>query len=177
MSTSTKLSSRVIFLILFITLSFSTLSFAQIKSPAKIQDHTSSIVVNGTAEGMNIIYTFNSSSKTSFAGIITGTLNTVSQKFYCIDLLHEVNPSTHPTYTDEGVTPAEMTYILNHYFPFVTSYTSKLSDNTQEAAAIQAAIWHFSDGVDANTITNTTIKARTLAIIADASANSGSTQP
>jgi len=126
---------------------------------------------------MNIIYTFNSSSKTSFAGIITGTLNTVSQKFYCIDLLHEVNPSTHPTYTDEGVTPAEMTYILNHYFPFVTSYTSKLSDNTQEAAAIQAAIWHFSDGVDANTITNTTIKARTLAIIADASANSGSTQP
>ncbi|MFZ1320486.1 MAG: T9SS type A sorting domain-containing protein, partial [Ignavibacteria bacterium] len=35
----------------------------------------------------------------------------------------------------------------------------------------QCAIWHFSDGVDANTITDNTIKVRTLEIIADADAN------
>ncbi len=158
---------------------FSTTYFAQIKGVKSVLDHTSNIVVNATAEGTTISYTYNSNSKSNFAGVISGTLNgTTTVKFYCIDLLHDVNPGNHPTYWDQGSTPAEMTYILNNYFPFNTSnYTGKLSDINKEAASIQTAIWHFSDGVDANTITDATIKNRTLSIIADASANSSNTIP
>ena len=47
-----------------------------------------------------------------FAGVIKGTLNGTEQKFYCIDLNHNVNPSSHPTYWDEGSTSSELTYIL-----------------------------------------------------------------
>ncbi|MEZ4822808.1 MAG: thioester domain-containing protein [Ignavibacteria bacterium] len=44
----------------------------------------------------------------------------------------------------------------------------------KEVAATQVALWHYSDGVDANTVTNNTIRDRALEIIADADANAGS---
>lgn len=177
MTKSTKMLFRV-FLTCSLLLALSTTYFAQTKSVKSVLDHTSNIVVNGTAEGKSVTYTYSGDSKTNFAGVISGTLNgTTTVKFYCIDLLHEVNSSQHPTYWDQGTTPAEMTYILNNYFPFKTSYTGKLSDTDKEAASIQLAIWHFSDGVDASTITDATIKSRTLAIIADASANANNAKP
>ena len=140
-------------------------------------NNTSIIVLSGTAEGTNITYTYAGSSKSNFAGVITGTLNGQTQKFYCIDLLHEVNPGNHPTYTDQNSTPSLITYVLNNYYPYKTSYTGMLSDVNQEAASVQAAIWHFSDGVDANSITDATIKNRTLAIIADANSNANNVTP
>jgi len=154
----------------FVLLSVPT--FAQKSGVKGALDYTSNIVVNGTAEGINNLG-FNN--ETGFAGIITGTLNGQPQKFYCIDLAHTVNPSQHPTYWDEGTTPSEMTYILNNYFPYKTSYTGKLSDINKEAAAVQLSIWHFSDGLDVNTISDETVKNRTIAIIADATANHNNT--
>ena len=152
-------------------------SFAQSKSVKSVLNNTSVIVLSGTAEGTTITYTYNGNSKSNFAGVITGTLNSQTQKFYCIDLMHEVNPGNHPTYTDANSTPPEITYILNNYFPYKTSYSGILSDINKEAASVQAAIWHFSDGVDANSITDGTIKSRTLAIIADASTNANNVEP
>jgi hypothetical protein len=150
---------------------------AQSKSVKSVMNNTSIIVLSGTAEGTSITYTYAGSSKSNFAGVITGTLNGQTQKFYCIDLLHEVNPGNHPTYTDQNSTPPLITYVLNNYFPYKTGYTGMLSDVNQEAASVQAAIWHFSDGVDANSITDATIKSRTLAIIADANANANNVTP
>jgi choice-of-anchor A domain-containing protein/uncharacterized repeat protein (TIGR01451 family) len=172
--------SNLFFRVILVTtllLGQSFTAFAQSKSVKSVMNGTSIIVLSGTADGTTITYTFNSSSKTSFAGVITGTLNSQTQKFYCIDISHEVNPGAHPTYTDANSTPPEITYILNNYFPFKTSYSGILSDINKEAASVQAAIWHFSDGVDGNSITDATIKSRTLAIISDASANNNNVIP
>src|ERR1035437_6730931 len=79
-------------------------SFAQSKSVKSVMDNTSNIVLDKTAEGTSITYTYNGSSKSNFAGVITGTLSGQSQKFYCIDISHEVNPGNHPTYTDANST-------------------------------------------------------------------------
>ena len=171
MNNRTTTYLRVILIWSFFVL-FSVPTFAQKSGVKGALDYTSNIVVNGTAEGVNNLG-FNN--ETGFAGVITGTLNGQPQKFYCIDLAHTVNPSQHPTYWDEGTTPSEMTYILNNYFPYKTSYTGKLLDNNKEAAAVQLAIWHFSDGVDENTISDATVKNRTIAIIADATANHNNT--
>lgn len=86
-------------------------SFAQSKSVKSVMNNTSTIVLSGTAEGTTLNYSYNGSSKSNFAGVITGTLNGQTQKFYCIDLLHEVNPSNHPTYTDQNSTPSLITYV------------------------------------------------------------------
>jgi hypothetical protein len=67
-------------------------SFAQSKSVKSVMNNTSIIVLTGIAQGTNISYIYAGSSKSNFAGVITGTLNGQIQKFYCIDLLHEVDP-------------------------------------------------------------------------------------
>ncbi|MFA3783372.1 choice-of-anchor A family protein [Melioribacteraceae bacterium 4301-Me] len=145
---------------------------AQIKSGAKkVTDYTSIAQVSGTADGINVTYKnpYTNNNQTSYAGTFKGTLNGNAEKFYCIDLQH--NLEYNKDYWDEGQTPPEMTYILNNYFPYKNSYPGKLTDNNKEAAAVQLAIWHFSDGLDANTITDNTIKSRALAIISDADTN------
>ncbi|MFA7229035.1 MAG: Cys-Gln thioester bond-forming surface protein, partial [Melioribacteraceae bacterium] len=164
---------RVIFTLALLVL-LSATALAQKGNVKGALDYTSNIIVTGTGEGKTLSFTGHSN---AFAGIINGTLNGEATKFYCIDLAHEVNPSSHPTYWDEGTTSSELTYILNNYFPFKTSYTGKLSDTDREAAAVQLAIWHFSDGLDATSISDGTTKTRTLEIIADASANHNNVFP
>ncbi len=148
-------------------------NLAQSKDGAKsVTDYTSYAQITGTAEGKTINYTnpYTHNSASNFAGTFNGTLNSNPEKFYCIDLQHGL--VYNQDYWDEGSTSSEITYVLNHYYPYKTSYSGKLSDNNEEAASVQFAIWHFSDGVDPNTITNNNnVKNRTLAIIADANAN------
>jgi choice-of-anchor A domain-containing protein/uncharacterized repeat protein (TIGR01451 family)/TQXA domain-containing protein len=115
---------------------------------------------------------------TVWAGYFRGSIDGNAAKFYCIDISHYIafyTTSQPHTYTDNGTTPAAITYILNNYYPYkALPYTGGLS-TTDEAASVQVAIWHFSDGVDANTVTNTTVKNRALAIINDANTNSNNT--
>ena len=116
------------------------------------------------------------------AGTFSGTIDNVAAKFYCIDLQHYLafyTTSQPHEYKDSGNTPSAITYIMNNYFPFKAyPYTGSLNTVQKEAAAIQIAIWHFSDGVDANTLQNNEeIKARALAIINDATNNAGSIVP
>ncbi len=153
-------------------------SFAQSKTSYNVKDHTSIAQISGTAEGKTVSYTnpYNHQSASNFAGTFNGTLNSHSEKFYCIDLQHGL--AYNQDYWDESSTPSEITYILNNYFPYKTSYTGKLTDNDKEAAAVQMAIWHFSDNVDANTISNdATIKSRALAIISDANTSHNNVNP
>ncbi len=170
------LSNCVFGLVLFsvFLIAFSTFTFAQTKNGAKeVTDYTSIAKISGTADGKSVTYKnpFTNNNQTSFAGTFKGTLNGHSEKFYCIDLQHSLE--YNKDYWDESQTPAEITYILNNYYPYKTSYSGKLSDNDKEAAAVQLAIWHFSDGVDANTITDNTIKSRALDVINDANSNYG----
>jgi cysteine-rich repeat protein len=84
---------------------------------------------------------------------------------YCVDLNHhitigDIEPQVIPDY------PCEVVYILNNYYPHAAPV---LSPTSKEAAAVQAAIWFFTDGYVIGGPAD--IKARAQAIIADASAS------
>jgi cysteine-rich repeat protein len=84
---------------------------------------------------------------------------------YCVDInnhiaIGDVEPQVTPDY------PCEVVYILNHYYP---NAAPVLAPTSHEAAAVQAAIWFFTDGY---VITGPAdIKTRAEAIIADADAS------
>ena len=174
----TKLLLRVI---VFISLIYglSTNVFAQSKFLPKVQDHTSIAQVsssNAEGTGVNFLNPYTNVRDTYFAGLFLGTLNSVSTKFYCIDI--NTHLARNEDYWDEGSTPSEITYILNNYFPFKSGYAGELSDVNKEAAAIQFAIWHFSDNADLNEISGANeIKNRAIAIVADANINHGNVVP
>ena len=110
----------------------------------------------------------------NFAGTFAGTIGPDSVGFYCIDLGHYIQ--YNHDYVDAGSTTPEITYVLNNHYPFKTlPYTGSLSAQ-KEAAAVQTAIWHFSDGLDLSTFTSPSdVKARAQEIIDDANANASST--
>jgi TQXA domain-containing protein len=132
------------------------------------QDYTSIAKVSGTADGTGVSFQNSSGDNfNNFAGTFNGTLNDNAEKFYCIDLYHPL--ATNQDYWDEGRTPSEITYILNNFFPF-TDHPNALSDNN-EAAAVQLAIWSFSDDAVISSIGNSTIKNRAQAIVDETNAN------
>lgn len=164
-------------ILFFILVGFTNNLFAQLKGIKQTTNYTSIAKISGTAEGVSVSYInpYTNQSVSNFAGTFKGTLNSNSVKFYCIDLQHGL--VYNQDYWDEDYTSSEITYILNNYYPYKNNYSGQLSDINKEAAAIQMAIWHFSDGVNPNTITNNTIKSRTLAIISDANANHNNYAP
>jgi len=136
---------------------------------------TSTAIVNSTDKGQYVKFENPLSSGTlnDWAGTINATVDGSSVKFYCIDIGHNWATGNSNPYTDEGPTPIEITYILNNYYPFVTDNVTTLSEK-EEASAIQTAIWHYSDGLDASTIESSKIKTRVNDIIADVEANATS---
>lgn len=139
--------------------------------------------VSGKDKGINgVKFTnpYNNNQLNVYAGTFKGTLDGNNAKFYCIDISHFIayySSSNPHEYTDDGATSDEITYILNNYYPF-TNGPGNLSDVDKEAAAVQLAIWHFADGVNANTITNnSTVKNRALEIINAATGQSGNIAP
>jgi len=125
--------------------------------------------------------------KSLWVGILKGTINGVESKFYCIDLLHDAKfykLSQPHEYTDSDVSSPAITYIANNFYPYKPLGGSSLSTPQKEAAAVQLAIWHFSDNVDLNTITHKNnpqlaaeIKARAIVIRDLAVANGGDEVP
>ncbi len=64
---------------------------------------------------------------------------------YCVDIHNPISigdsePQVTPDY------PCEVVYILNNAYPHTNRIGSKLWDVNREAAAVQAAIWHYTDG-------------------------------
>ena len=116
----------------------------------------------------------NGNNKSAWAGTISGELNNTPADFYCIDLFH--NLATNTTYINDGPTQEKISYILTKYYPYVTNNPNATGNITQEAAAVQAAIWHFSDGIQYATINDLTVRARATEIVNDANANYSSHQ-
>ncbi|CAN5556657.1 hypothetical protein BH10BAC5_BH10BAC5_20910 [soil metagenome] len=132
---------------------------------------------SGTS-GLVITNPYTNSPETVFAGAVNAVVDGNTGKVYCIDLNHGVSvPSGN--FNDSGYAPSKTSYILTNYYPNVGfPYAGSLPDVNREAAAIQLAIWHFMDGVDPNSLVgNADIKARLLAIIADADLNAGTFHP
>jgi uncharacterized repeat protein (TIGR01451 family)/TQXA domain-containing protein len=125
---------------------------------------------------------YNGSQLFVYAGTFNGDVNGNLAKFYCIDIAHELAFYTTDqphTYTDSGNTSSKITYILNKYYPLNQfPYAGALPAEEREAAAVQMAIWHFSDSVDVSTLLdNPDILDRTLQIISDADLNAGNIVP
>ncbi len=135
--------------------------------------------VQSTGNGSNVQFTnpyppFNTFNV--FAGVFNSTIDNNAAKMYCIDIRN--NLVFNEVYNDSGFTPSKITYVLNNYFPYKAHpYAGALGTKEKEAAAVQLAVWHYSDGVDVNTVNVADIKTRALQIIADADLNAGSVLP
>ncbi len=177
MKTNYKLSfTLLVILLTSISLFASNSGDNKLPSP---DDGTSIAIVTGVSSDsknvtfLNPVTNANGTYKT---GTFNGTINGSPANFYCIDLGHNIQWNV--PYNDQGSTSSEITYVLNNYFPYVSyPYAGSAANIKDEAAAVQCAIWHFSDGLDLNTITNGTIKNRALAIAADADANHNNILP
>lgn len=180
------LLSAVLLLVVFTTQSFASVGGTDKKLPKydysnKIMSNNSYAEAFGVATGsggIDIIDPITGDPREVWAGTIDGEVGGDEVLFYCIDIGHWLATSSEDNrqyYEEDGNTSSEITYILNNYYPFVDyPYSNASSSVEKEAAAIQLAIWHFSDGLDANTIEQTDLKDRTLEIIADADANASS---
>ncbi|MGW1025033.1 DUF5979 domain-containing protein [Streptomyces sp. NPDC002577] len=99
---------------------------------------------------------------------------------YCIDLFTDTETGVNyelGEWNEANVTNlGYVEYILQHYYP--TTGEPSGATLTQRAAAVQAAIWFFTDKyVLATTGTSATIRTYTAAIVADALANGPSAEP
>ncbi len=142
-------------------------------------DNRGTTVVNliGTGKGINGVHFTNpytGSDMQTFAGEIKGVIDYAdTASFYCIDIRNNagMNPEI---YNDSSYAKQYINYILLHYMPYVPHpYPGSNSSANTEAAAVQCAIWHFSDGIDPTTINNGAVKNRTIEIINEALANAG----
>jgi len=69
-------------------------------------------------------------------------------------------------YIDDSTTVAlpKVCYIVHTYYPAATG-PGQLGNLSNETAAIQAAIWHYTNNLNVNTITSTAVRNRANAII------------
>lgn len=138
------------------------------------------MALTSLAEGTNITITnpVSHNPENVFAGCVNATVDGHTTKVYCIDLNHGVSvPSSN--FNDSGFAQPEVAWILHNYYPYKNyPYSGSLSTVNKEAAAIQLAIWYFTDGVDYNTISgNTDIRDRAKEIIDAALLVAGTFQP
>ncbi|NUN08951.1 MAG: choice-of-anchor A family protein [Ignavibacteriaceae bacterium] len=114
-------------------------------------------------------------STTVFAGTFNAVIDGNPTKLYCVDINNPL--AYNQSYQDVTATDIWLTYVLNNYYPFKAyPYTGSLSTVQKEASAVQLALWHFSDGLNVNSVSvsDAGIKTRALAIISDAQANAHS---
>ncbi len=97
-----------------------------------------------------------------------------STEAYCVDIHNpltfgDTQPQVPPDY------PCEVVYILGNAYPNPGTIGSPLGDASREAAAVQSAIWYFTDGF---VITGPSdVQLRTLEIIAVAGTQCGQVPP
>ncbi|MCD9152845.1 thioester domain-containing protein [Aeromicrobium duanguangcaii] len=98
---------------------------------------------------------------------------------YCIDLFTSTEAGV--TYERGDWTEANVRnlgyvgYILQNYYPTTDAPTGVA--NNVKAAAVQAAIWYFSDNLVLNSTANPQLFSLTQAIVEDARANGPTTEP
>ncbi len=131
----------------------------------------SQITVSSLENGMTVTFKdppLNIDDHSVYAGTIHSVMDGNSVPVYCVDLHRNVGLGDN-TYTDTcAYVLDKIQWIFNHYFPYAVY---PMVDVNAEAAAIQIAIWHYTDAVDANTVSDVGIRNRALAIIADADLN------
>ena len=112
-----------------------------------------------------------SHAETAAAGEMLATIDGVASQGYCIDLSHGISVGATLPETDwqqMPVTPGRIdsiAWLLNHYYPQTDAAFPLQGTNAQKAAAVQSAIWHFSDAFDLGPNNDLTILANYKAIL------------
>lgn len=103
-----------------------------------------------------------------WAGTFLGYTNGYSTEFYCVDINHPLQ--FNDGYSLDEIIEGPIAYIVNNYYPSVphTGNNGQLKNKNDEAAAIQVAIWHYSDGVNPSYVTKQKIRDRAIEIVNDA---------
>ncbi|MCQ2002244.1 thioester domain-containing protein [Arthrobacter zhaoxinii] len=115
-----------------------------------------------------------------FAGIIlTQDADGGTGQMYCIDTAVETMVGigyVQGAWEEANVANlGYVSYVLNNYYPANPAAPAGLTAN-QQAAAVQGAIWYFTDGYLVNT-SETVIRGAVEAIVADAQANGPLVEP
>ena len=129
--------------------------------------------ISGYTNGSNVTYIdpLTGSLETRFAGLLNGRLIDTSTgpavSYYFLDAKIPLGYNLpRNDYFDDIISDGidrHACWIINNFYPGDTA-TGQLSDLNLEASAIQFAIWHFTSGIQLNTITNPTIRNRALEI-------------
>ena len=90
--------------------------------------------------------------ETVYCGTFTAVVDGNNTSLYCIDITHSL--IYNDAYNDVSQTDVTLSYILNNYYPFKTGYAGEISPIEFEAGAVQLSLWHFTDGLDVNLVTN-----------------------
>lgn len=111
-----------------------------------------------------------------YAGTFTGIVDGNYTEFYCVDIRNWLG--FNEDYSDSAYVIPKINYILQNYYPNKTGYPGQLALDSSEAAAVQIAIWKFSDNLDASTLQNNNIvRDRAIEIINDADLNGATFVP
>lgn len=112
---------------------------------------------------------------------ITDPTTGATSSAYCIDFSTETSIGVGYTIGDwvESNVPhlAYINYILTNYFPFDTTNPISALTPAQQVAAVQTAIWYFSDGFVLATGTDPTIRNATALVVQSALDSGGLPEP
>ena len=111
-----------------------------------------------------------------YAGTFTGVVDGNYTEFYCVDIRNWLG--FNEDYSDSAYVKPKINYILQNYYPNKTGYAGQLPLDSSEAAAVQIAIWYFSDNLNAATLQNNNlVRDRAIEIISDADFNGATFVP
>jgi hypothetical protein len=125
--------------------------------------------ISGFAYGSTVTYAdpVTGSVDTRFVGLLNGRLTDSSTgpivSYYFLDALIPAGFSIprndyHDDITSDGIEP-HACWIINNFYPGKNG-TGQLSDLNKETAAIQFAIWHYTFGLQINSISDSVIRNR-----------------
>lgn len=117
---------------------------------------------------------------TTFAGITNTTVppDGLAGQMYCVNIRLPIQGGLgyqQETWAETVPNSGYVAYILHNYYPAVPDAPADLSAS-QQAAAVQAAIWFFTDGYVLGS-DQAGIRAAAAAIVADAQANGPLVEP
>ena len=160
---------KKIILFLLLSLSLSVNSYSQL-TPASVEGYKNSRSLTFTNPVSN-------SSETRIVGLCFGKIYNPNSGpdvcYYSIDIVKAPGfCMPNFDYVDDSVTILlpKVCYIIHSYYPAATG-PGQLGNLNNETAAIQAVIWHYTNGLNLTSITSTTVKNRALAIKANVDAN------
>lgn len=108
------------------------------------------------------------------AGSLTFTIDGTTVEAYCVEMAKDVSRTAPYTAIAPDSTAIPNLEIAAWLAANHTTVPTAAADVSDEHAATQLAVWHYTDGIviDATTVTDATVRARALALVAASASQS-----